>query len=118
MGKPNRETQYREQLIDLGVYHPAFDPLIHDLCILERELSRTMKAYKADGSDPTGDLYRVITQQRRDILSYRDSLGLSPKGFQRMRKAAASGTETASVAGTASPGFAAVLEKIREAAHA
>ena len=76
-----KEQQYKQQLIDLGVYSPAFDAEIHTLCILERELSRTMKAWKATappGGAPlaTDPLYDVITKQRRDILTHRDALGL------------------------------------------
>lgn len=113
----SRENDYKAQLTDLGIYHPAFDPVIHELCIQERELSRTMKAFKAAGSDPTGDLYKVILQQRKLIRDYRDSVGLSPKGFQRLRKASSAEQTSASVAGTANPGFSALLDQIRASAH-
>ena len=37
-----KEQVYIQQLQDLGVYDPAFDPAIHVLCIQERELSRAI----------------------------------------------------------------------------
>lgn len=85
------EKTYKEQLTALGVYEAAFDGTIHSLCVLERELSRTMKAWKATA--PSKDiapsvldpLYSVILRQRRDIAALRDSLGLTPKGLQKLR---------------------------------
>nr|DAL91785.1 MAG TPA: terminase small subunit [Caudoviricetes sp.] len=86
-----KEQVYIEQLTALGIYSPAFDGAIHTLCILERELSRTMKAWKATAADKnkppavTDPLYSAILQQRREILTYRDALGLTPKGLQRLK---------------------------------
>ena len=87
----NKEQQYRQQLMELGIYVSAFDSAIHALCVLEREHSRTMKAWKATapaGKAPlaTDPLYEVISKQRRDILTHRDALGLTPKGLQRLRR--------------------------------
>lgn len=87
----SKEETYRQELIRLGVWQDAFEGELHQLCILERELSRTMKAWKAtaaDGKNPSvlDPHYKVITQQRSDILSHRESLGLTPKGLQRLRK--------------------------------
>ena len=87
----SKEKVYADQLKALGVYDPAFDGAIHTLCILERELSRTMKAWKATAVDKntapsvTDPLYSAILQQRREILTYRDALGLTPKGLQRLK---------------------------------
>ena len=85
-----KEQQYIQQLTDLGVYDPAFDGAIHVLCIQERELSRVMKAWKATsppGKSPSvlDPHYDVITKLRKDILVIRESLGLTPKGLQRIR---------------------------------
>lgn len=88
MGK---EQTYKDQLSELGVYNPAFDGEIRQLCILERELSRTMKAWKATGKDSDtppsvlDPLYASIQAQRRDILAHRDALGLTPKDLKRLR---------------------------------
>lgn len=87
----SKEKVYADQLKALGVYDPAFDGAIHTLCILERELSRTMKAWKATAADKntapsvTDPLYAAILQQRREILTYRDALGLTPKGLRRLK---------------------------------
>lgn len=122
MGK---EQQYRKQLESLGVYDPAFDPAIHVLCIQERELSRAMKAWKAtapskDAAPSIMDpLYAEISKLRRDILARQDALGLTPKGLQRLRKnAAPASSDAAPIAGTPNQGFAALMDRIQEAAHA
>jgi hypothetical protein len=120
-----KEQQYRKQLESLGVYDPAFDPAIHVLCIQERELSRAMKAWKAtapskDAAPSIMDpLYAEISKLRRDILARQDALGLTPKGLQRLRKnAAPASSDAAPIAGTPNQGFAALMDRIQEAAHA
>lgn len=89
----SKETDYRAQLEALGTYNPAFDSAIHTLCIMERELSRAMKAWKSasrPGSAPqiTDPLYEAISKLRRDILARQVELGLTPKSLQRIRKSA------------------------------
>ena len=84
-----KEDIYRKQLESLGIYDPAFDGAIHQLCILERELSRARKQWAAtspNGAAPSlsHPLYAVITQLRRDILAHRDALGLTPKALKRL----------------------------------
>ena len=119
-----KEATYIQQLQDLGVYDPAFDPAIHVLCIQERELSRAMKAWKAtvakdQSPSITDPLYQEIAKLRRDILARQDALGLTPKGLQRLRKnAAPASSEAAPIAGTPNQGFAALMNSIQEAAHA
>ena len=122
MGK---EQVYKQQLISLGVYDEAFDPVIHVLCIQERELSRAMKAWKASAPDPkaapsiTDPQYEVICKLRRDILARQDALGLTPKGLQRLRKnAAPASADAAPIAGTPNQGFASLMDRIKEASHA
>jgi len=118
-----KEATYRQQLQDLGVYDPAFDPAIHVLCIQERELSRAMKAWKATAAKDeapliTDPLYQEISRLRRDILARQDALGLTPKGLQRLRKnAAPASSDAAPVAGTPNKGFADLMNSIQEAAH-
>ena len=118
-----KEDQYRQQLESLGVYDPAFDSVIHVMCIQERELSRAMKAWKATaGKDQspsiTDPLYAEISKLRRDILARQDALGLTPKGLQRLRKnSAPPSSDAAPVAGTANKGFADLMDHIREASR-
>lgn len=119
-----KEEIYKQQLKDLGVYDPAFDPAIHVLCIQERELSRAMKAWKATATKDqapliTDPLYQEISKLRRDILARQDALGLTPKGLQRLRKnAAPTSADAAPIAGTPNQGFAALMNKLQETAHA
>ena len=80
-----REQKYAQQLQALGIYNTAFDPEIHTLAIMERDHQRTLKAWRAEGSDVTSELYAVIERQRRDILTHRDSLGLTPKALRRLK---------------------------------
>ena len=80
-----REQKYIEQLREIGVYQPAFDPEIHMLAMMEREHQRTVKAWRAAGSPISGDLCQAVERQRRDILQHRDALGLTPKGLHRLR---------------------------------
>ena len=118
-----KEAIYKQQLQDLGVYDPAFDPAIHVLCIQERELSRAMKAWSATslkGQAPsiTDPLYQEISKLRRDILARQDALGLTPKGLQRLRKnAPPPDTGAAPAVGTANKGFSDLMNRIQEAAH-
>lgn len=89
-----REQKYAEQLKEIGVYREAFEPEIRMLAMMERELQRMVKDWKAAGS-PVTDVnaqgtaisnkqYDAICSMRRDILAHRDALGLTPKGLQRL----------------------------------
>jgi len=86
-----KEQIYTAKLEKLGVYDPAFDDAIHQLCILEREHSRVQKAWSAskkeDEKHPsfTHELYPVILQLRRDIRASRDELGLTPKALRKLK---------------------------------
>lgn len=90
-----REQKYREQLKTMGVYREAFEPEINMLAMMERELQRMVKAWKAAGSPITDETATgsptsnktldAITAMRRDILAHRDALGLTPKGLHRLR---------------------------------
>ena len=83
------EQKYADQMRALGTWEEAFAPEVHTLCVMERELRRTQKAreqaIKAGRDKTSSELYAVILQLRRDILAHRDSLGLTPKGLQRLR---------------------------------
>lgn len=89
---PKKEKIYAEQLEALGIYSPAFDGEIHQLCILERELSRARKEWKKtapadDAPSFADDLYQVISQIQREIFTRREALGLTPRGFKRVKGA-------------------------------
>ena len=42
-----KEDKVRAQMIALGTWTEAFGPVVHSLCILERETSRIRAAWKA-----------------------------------------------------------------------
>lgn len=99
-----KEDTYRQMMMDLGVWKDAFAEEVKQLCILERELSRTMKAWKATaakGQSPSvlDPHYKIISQLRADIFAHRECLGLTPKGLQRLKGAGGPnlGTETQGV---------------------
>lgn len=99
--KSPREQVYIDQLKALGIYDPAFDPEIRDLADLEREKTRVKKAWSATvpkGSKPSfADLhYAILCSIRREILTHREALGLTPKSLRRLRGAAESGGSVAS----------------------
>ena len=90
-----REQKYAEQMKALGIYQEIFEPEIHTLAILERDLQRLTKRWKDAGcptversgrgpatSDKTLD---AIMSLRKEILAHRDALGLTPKGLSRLK---------------------------------
>lgn len=90
-----REQTYRDQLQALGIYEPAFEPEISTLAQLERELTRAKKAWSATvpkGGKPSvlDPHYQVICSLRREILTHRETLGLTPKALRRLRGQAGS----------------------------
>ena len=85
-----KEDKYRQEMIALGTWHTAFAPMVHDLAVLERELSRTRAAWKRTappGKAPSSldPHYQLIRQQCRDIMALRDALGLTPKALRRLK---------------------------------
>ena len=112
------EDKYEAQLKELGIWQDAFEAEVHTLSMMERELRRVQKAWKAAQSDlvkarkdggveekelvqllkAVDGSYALILTLRRDILSHRDALGLTPKGLQRLR-----GKEGGMPDGTAAP---------------
>lgn len=90
-----KEDRYKSQLIALGIYEEAYDPAIHELCVLEREMSRARKQLKGtalDGKAPSyaDPLYGVVRQLQTNILAYRDALGLTPKSLKKLKGQAGS----------------------------
>ena len=91
-----REQIYTEQLKALGIYEQAFDPVIKDLAMKERKRQRAQKEWAATvpkGSKPSflDPLFAVIEQLDREILVYREALGLTPKSLRRLRGAPTAG---------------------------
>lgn len=116
----------------MGIYQAAFDPAIHTLCMMERELRRAQKDWSAakketedaresGASDKliiaymkaADSYYSTIMSLRRDILSHRDALGLTPKGLQRLRsKDTPVGDEGRSGAAGATSVLQAIFDKV------
>jgi len=85
-----REDIYIQQLKALGIWEEAFAPEVSTLAQLERDLTRAKKAWSATvpkGGKPSllDPLYGVICNLRREILTHRESLGLTPKALRRLR---------------------------------
>ena len=88
-----REQIYRQQLKALGIYDPAFEPLITDLAQMDRRWTRAKKEWAATAPpggkpsflDPT---YIALTQIERDRRALREDLGLTPKALRKLRGAA------------------------------
>ena len=100
-----KEKEYAELLTELGVYSPAFNGTIHQMCILERELHRTRAAWKKTvpkGQTPstTHELYDVILKQQKELLAYRDALGLTPKALRKLKGSLELGANETAKAGT------------------
>lgn len=85
-----REQIYKSQLEALGIYEPAFDPLIKDLAKAERRRTRAEKEW-AKTAPPGGKPsfldphYQVVAALDREILGYREVMGLTPKSLRRLR---------------------------------
>lgn len=97
-----KEERYKSQLVALGIYEEAYDPAIHELCVLEREMSRARKQLKEtakDGKAPSyaDPLYGVVRQLQTNILAYRDALGLTPKSLKKLKGQAGSSAPPAGV---------------------
>lgn len=91
-----REQIYTKQLQELGVYEDAFIPIIKDLSEAERQRQRAYKEWRAEAKKERGpkaspsftsDLWPVICDLDKKILTYRESMGLTPKSLRRLRGA-------------------------------
>ena len=90
-----REQKYAEQMKRLGIYDEIFDSEIHTLCIMERDLQRLTKRWKADGCQTveksgrgpaaTDRTFDAIMTLRRQVLAMKDALGLTPKALVRLK---------------------------------
>lgn len=94
-----REQIYKSQLEALGIYEPAFEPLIKDLAKAERRRTRAEKEW-AKTAPPGGKPsfldphYQVVAALDREILGYREVMGLTPKSLRRLRGAVETAADT------------------------
>lgn len=85
-----KEDKIREQMISLGTWNEAFSPMVHSLCVLERETGRIRAEWKKTappGRAPSAmdPHYNVIRSNEREIAAMRDALGLTPRGLRRIK---------------------------------
>ena len=90
-----REQKYTQQMQRLGIWDEIFEPEIHALCIMERDLQRLTTRWKADGYQTvekrgngpaaTDRTFDAIMTLRRQILAMKDALGLTPKALARLK---------------------------------
>lgn len=95
-----REAMIKADMESVGVYSPIFDATIRQLAKTERELSRAEKAWKAAGGQMVAELvnktggkytakdpnYAIVDQLRKDVLSLRAQLGLTPASYARAKR--------------------------------
>lgn len=117
--KSTREKTYIEQLQALGIYDPAFDPEIKALATLEREWTAAKKAWAATappGGKPSflDPHYVVIQNLRREILTHREALGLTPKSLRRLKGAFYETVRAGELIDAPDPERGTVLELVRE----
>ena len=90
-----REQKYTEQMKALGIWEDIFEPEVHTLCIMERDLQRITKRWKEEGyrtvekngrgPATTDKNFDAIMVLRRQILTIKDALGLTPKALARLK---------------------------------
>ena len=90
-----REQKYIDQMQRLGIYDEIFEPEIHALCIMERDLQRITKRWKEKGYQTvertgrgpatTDKDFDAIMTLRRQVLAMKDALGLTPKALVRLK---------------------------------
>ena len=85
-----KEEKYRDLMISLGTWNVAFEPVVHSLCILERETGRVRAEWKktaAPGKAPSAldPHYAVIRANEKEINALREALVLTPRALRRMK---------------------------------
>lgn len=85
-----REQIYTQQLKDLGIWEDAFAPMVKELAQIDRRRTRLQKAWAASappGGKPSflDPHYALIVQAERDVLAFREAMGLTPKSLRRLR---------------------------------
>ena len=90
-----REQKYIEQMQRLGIYNEIFEPEVHTLCIMERDLQRLTKRWKEEGyrtvekngrgPATTDKNFDAIMTLRRQVLAMKDALGITPRALVRLK---------------------------------
>lgn len=85
-----KEDKYKGMMESLGTWNVAYAPLVHELCILEREIGRARTAWKQTAPpgrapSPLDPHYAMIRQMVREATALRDALGLTPRGLRRIK---------------------------------
>lgn len=94
-----REAMIKADMEAVGTYSPIFDKAIKSLAKQERELAKAEKVWRDNGGKMVAELvnktgatytakdphYAVVDQLRKDILSQRAQLGLTPKSLKAMK---------------------------------
>ena len=85
-----KEEKYKDMMESLGTWNAAYAPVVHELCILEREIARARAAWKRTappGGAPSAldPHYAMIRQMVREATNLRDALGLTPRGLRRIK---------------------------------
>ena len=88
-----KEEKYKNMMSALGTWNVAYEPLVHELCILEREIARARAAWKKtappnQAPSPLDPHYQMIRQMVRESTNLRDALGLTPRGLRRIKSLA------------------------------
>jgi len=114
-----REQVYKDQLLALGIYDPAFDPEIKTLAQLERRMTRLLKEWSATappGGKPSflDQHYPIIVQLEDKILAHREALGLTPKSLRKLKGAYYETVRGESLAQGAAQENVTVLDLVRE----
>ena len=95
-----REQKYKEQLEELGLYNPIFDPEIKALSRLEKELQRAQKEWSATANPPGSQPsfldphYAIIQRLNADILRHREALGMTPMAMRKLKGVQTEGPDT------------------------
>lgn len=81
-----KEQVYRQQMTEAGTWEDIYVPALHELCMMEREETRILKEWKKKyNSDPNAPIVPVLFSLRRDILAYRNSMGLTPAAMKKIK---------------------------------
>lgn len=98
------KTKVIQQMKDLDVYKPEFDPTIDRYVEMTKEYSKLYTQYKKNGFQCEVETDRgvkkapivgVLETLRRDILSLENALGLTPAGLLKLQENAFKKTKNA-----------------------
>lgn len=112
----SKETEYKAQIESMGLWQDAFAGAVHDLCMLERDQAKTRTAWRAalaaENVARTELLFDLLMQQDQKIQALRESLCLTPRALQKLRKDF--GSETAAVSSPDTKPPISMIDQIRK----